>query len=198
MSRRSTPSAATATPRQVQAGIGVVPSHQVQSTPVGAFVNSGAHFVWLHTHAADGIIHVESPSAGVYTLGDFLDSWRDQLGSNHAGPAQRAALETAKIRPVRSVTLLSPAGLWRRNTPVYCRVSLRLSRWLARRAERLLSHLGALSPSARSDPRPESRPPDPDLHSTGTRRHPRDGQQHRLRGDPAGDPCHAATSRDTR
>jgi pimeloyl-ACP methyl ester carboxylesterase len=51
------------------------------------------------------------------------------------------AVETAKLRPVRSVTLLSPAGLWRGDAPLYCRVSLRLSRWLARHAERSLSHL---------------------------------------------------------
>jgi pimeloyl-ACP methyl ester carboxylesterase len=42
------------------------------------------------------------------------------------------ALELAKQRPVRSVTALSPAGLWRRHTPLYCRVSLRGSRFMAR------------------------------------------------------------------
>lgn len=44
------------------------------------------------------------------------------------------AMELAKSRPVRSVTLLSPAGLWRAGTPLYCMVSMRLSRWLARHA----------------------------------------------------------------
>jgi pimeloyl-ACP methyl ester carboxylesterase len=51
------------------------------------------------------------------------------------------ARETAKIRPVRSVTLLSPTALWRRGTPLYCRVSLRLSRRLAQHAERPVSRL---------------------------------------------------------
>jgi pimeloyl-ACP methyl ester carboxylesterase len=41
------------------------------------------------------------------------------------------ALELAAIRPVRSLTLLSPAGLWRGPTPRYNRISLRATRWLA-------------------------------------------------------------------
>lgn len=56
------------------------------------------------------------------------------------------AMEMAKTRAVRSVTLLSPAGLWRRGTPLYCRVSLRLSRWLARHAGRALSRIVATRP----------------------------------------------------
>jgi pimeloyl-ACP methyl ester carboxylesterase len=51
------------------------------------------------------------------------------------------ALELAAVVPVGSLTLLSPAGLWRRNTPAYCRVSLRASRWLTRHAAGLLSRL---------------------------------------------------------
>jgi pimeloyl-ACP methyl ester carboxylesterase len=51
------------------------------------------------------------------------------------------ALELAAIRPVVSLTLLSPAGLWRRGTPRYDRVSLRTSRRLARSAPAVLSRL---------------------------------------------------------
>jgi pimeloyl-ACP methyl ester carboxylesterase len=56
------------------------------------------------------------------------------------------AMELAKIRPVRSVTLLSPAGLWRAGTPLYCMVSLRLSRWLAKHAGPTLSKIVATRP----------------------------------------------------
>ena len=35
----------------------------------------------------------------------------------------------------------SPAGLWRRNTPLYDRISLRASRWLAQHAAGTLSRL---------------------------------------------------------
>jgi pimeloyl-ACP methyl ester carboxylesterase len=41
------------------------------------------------------------------------------------------ALELAAVRPLASLSLLSPAGMWPRSTPRYCRVSLRTTRWLA-------------------------------------------------------------------
>jgi pimeloyl-ACP methyl ester carboxylesterase len=41
------------------------------------------------------------------------------------------ALELAGIHPVASLTLLSPAGLWRDKTPLYNLVSLRATRWFA-------------------------------------------------------------------
>jgi pimeloyl-ACP methyl ester carboxylesterase len=51
------------------------------------------------------------------------------------------ALELASTRPAASLTLLSPAGLWRRATPWYDRVSLRLSRWFPRHAGGPLARL---------------------------------------------------------
>jgi pimeloyl-ACP methyl ester carboxylesterase len=48
------------------------------------------------------------------------------------------ALELAAVRPLASLTLLSPPGLWPEGTPLYCRLSLRASRWLARHARRPL------------------------------------------------------------
>jgi pimeloyl-ACP methyl ester carboxylesterase len=51
------------------------------------------------------------------------------------------ALELAAIKPLASVTLLSPAGLWQRTTPLYCRVSLRITRWLALHVPGLLNRL---------------------------------------------------------
>jgi pimeloyl-ACP methyl ester carboxylesterase len=51
------------------------------------------------------------------------------------------ALELGGIRPLASLTLLSPAGLWRGNMPLYDQASLRASRWLARHAAGLLSRL---------------------------------------------------------
>jgi pimeloyl-ACP methyl ester carboxylesterase len=44
------------------------------------------------------------------------------------------ALELAGIHPVASLALLSPAGLWRDKTPLYDMVSLRATRWFAKRA----------------------------------------------------------------
>ena len=39
-------------------------------------------YYWLHTHATDGIIHVEAPNAGTFTLKDFLDIWQSFAASN--------------------------------------------------------------------------------------------------------------------
>jgi hypothetical protein len=73
-------------PRQVPAGIGI-PGAQATNTPNGEFVSSGSCFYWLHTHAADGIIHIESPVQRVYTLGEFFDEWGQPLSANLLGPA---------------------------------------------------------------------------------------------------------------
>lgn len=72
--------------RQVPAAIGI-PGAQAQSTPQGPFIATGTCFYWLHTHAADGIIHVESPIHRTYTLGNFFDEWGQPLGPDQVGPA---------------------------------------------------------------------------------------------------------------
>ncbi|MDQ6616700.1 MAG: hypothetical protein M3083_18640 [Actinomycetota bacterium] len=41
----------------------------------------------MHTHAADGIIHVESPTQTTYTLGQLFDLWGQPLKSGQVGPA---------------------------------------------------------------------------------------------------------------
>jgi pimeloyl-ACP methyl ester carboxylesterase len=51
------------------------------------------------------------------------------------------ALELAGIRPVASLALLSPAGLWRGSVPLYQRASLRATRWLSQHAAGALSRL---------------------------------------------------------
>jgi hypothetical protein len=51
--------------REVPAGIGILPTC----------------LYWLHTHAAFGVIHVEAPAAGRFTLGQFFDLWGKPLSS---------------------------------------------------------------------------------------------------------------------
>jgi hypothetical protein len=76
--------------RQVPAGIGIAPPYEVEPTPAGAFVAGGTCFAWLHTHAADGIIHIESPVKRVYTLGQFFRIWGQPLDHDHVGPNRGA------------------------------------------------------------------------------------------------------------
>ena len=73
--------------RLIPDGIGIAPPRQGQNTTAGFFVTNGSCFAWLHTHASDGIIHIESPSAKTYTLGDFFAVWHQPLGPNRVGPA---------------------------------------------------------------------------------------------------------------
>jgi hypothetical protein len=74
--------------RQIPYGIGIAPPRQLQQAPTGPFVVGGSCFYWLHTHAADGIIHIESPSKRTYTLGDFFNIWQQPLSTNQVGPVK--------------------------------------------------------------------------------------------------------------
>lgn len=58
-------------PRQIPASIGI----------------PGRCLYWLHTHDADGIIHIESPVRRTFTLGQFFDEWGQPLSPDQAGPA---------------------------------------------------------------------------------------------------------------
>jgi len=60
----------TGSPRQVPADIGI----------------PGTCLYWLHTHYADGVIHIESPVHRTFTLGDFFDEWGQPLGPRQVGP----------------------------------------------------------------------------------------------------------------
>jgi hypothetical protein len=72
--------------RTIPAAIGI-PGAQAESTAQGPFIDAGTCFYWLHTHAADGIIHIESPVMRTYTLGNFFDEWGQRLGPDQVGPA---------------------------------------------------------------------------------------------------------------
>jgi pimeloyl-ACP methyl ester carboxylesterase len=84
------------------------------------------------------------PAVLAQSVADLLDA----LGVSHPHVVGNSlggwvALELASRRPVASLTLLSPAGLWRQNTPLYDRISLGASRWLARHTGPVLSRLVA-------------------------------------------------------
>ena len=44
--------------------------------------------MWLHTHANDGIVHIESPSAKTYTLGSSSTSGTSRCRGVQVGPAR--------------------------------------------------------------------------------------------------------------
>jgi len=62
----------------IPCGIGIVKPFQI----LNGFVGAGSGFYWLHTHDATGIIHIESPDARAYTLGEFFDIWGEPLSTH--------------------------------------------------------------------------------------------------------------------
>jgi hypothetical protein len=70
--------------RALPAGVGIV--HPVaQQTDEGPFYGATSCYYWLHVHAPDGVIHIESPSTRNYTLGEFFDIWRQPLTTTEVG-----------------------------------------------------------------------------------------------------------------
>jgi hypothetical protein len=65
-------------PRALPAAIGLIGPVSEQ-TAYGPFYGAQQCYYWLHTHASDGVIHIESPSKRIYTLGNFFDEWRQPL-----------------------------------------------------------------------------------------------------------------------
>jgi hypothetical protein len=74
--------------RVIPYGVGI-PGAQAVSTQRGPFVQTGSCFYWLHVHANDGIVHIESPNTtDTYNLGQFFDEWGQPLSSTRVGTAQ--------------------------------------------------------------------------------------------------------------
>jgi pimeloyl-ACP methyl ester carboxylesterase len=85
-----------------------------------------------HPAAIAAVVAMTLSSLGIETphvAGNSLGGW--------------VALELAAVMPVSSLTLLSPAGLWRDHTPSYCRISLTMQRALARFGGPMLRRLAA-------------------------------------------------------
>ena len=73
--------------RALPGGIGI-PGSQVVSSPQGPVAAGGQCIYWLHTHAPDGVIHIESPTKRIYTLGNFFDEWHQPLSSTEVAGAK--------------------------------------------------------------------------------------------------------------
>jgi hypothetical protein len=75
--------------RPVPLGIGIV-KPEVQQTTSGGFASATNCYYWLHTHVQDGIVHIESPTKQVYTLGQFFDEWHQPLSASQVATASGA------------------------------------------------------------------------------------------------------------
>jgi hypothetical protein len=71
--------------RPIPAGIGIV-APVAQQGANGPFYGATRCYYWLHVHAQDGVIHVESPTSAKYTLGQFFAIWQQPLTADQVGP----------------------------------------------------------------------------------------------------------------
>lgn len=56
------------------------------TVPANIGIPQGAECLyWVHTHATDGIIHIESPVKRPFDLGEFFDIWGPDLSWSKAG-----------------------------------------------------------------------------------------------------------------
>jgi hypothetical protein len=67
--------------RPIPAGIGLVLPAIAAETQDGPFYGATKCYYWLHVHAQDGIIHIESPTTRTYSLGQFFAIWRQPLNA---------------------------------------------------------------------------------------------------------------------
>jgi hypothetical protein len=74
-------------PRPVPAGIGLVGIRE-RDTPSGPFYDAGGCYYALHTHAQDGVVHVEGAAPRTYTLGQVFAVWGQPLTRHRVGPAR--------------------------------------------------------------------------------------------------------------
>jgi hypothetical protein len=72
-------------PRTVPLGVGIGKPRRINRTADGPFVAGGSCFSFLHTHAADGIIHIEAPGEVTFKLGQFFELWGQRLDRTHLG-----------------------------------------------------------------------------------------------------------------
>ena len=74
-------------PRALPGAIGLL-GPVAQKTAYGPFYGAQQCYYWLHTHTSDGVIHIESPTKRIYTLGNFFDEWREPLSSTQVASAR--------------------------------------------------------------------------------------------------------------
>jgi hypothetical protein len=101
-------------PRSLPAAIGML-GPVFQQTPYGKFYGATQCIYWLHTHASDGVIHVESPTRRIYTLGNFFDEWSQPLSRTEVAGAKGKVTAFLNGKPwtqdPRTIPLLPHASI---------------------------------------------------------------------------------------
>jgi hypothetical protein len=85
------------------AGAGIPTPRLVEQLPGGVWMDNSVDgcLYWLHVHTNDGVVHVEAPYRGNFTLGEFFDIWRQPLTRTRVGPARGAVVAFVNGRRFR-------------------------------------------------------------------------------------------------
>ena len=70
-----------------------------RQTAEGPFSGATQCYYWLHVHAQDGVIHIESPTTRTYTLGQFFAEWGQPLSASRLGPVKGAVTAYVNGKP---------------------------------------------------------------------------------------------------
>jgi len=101
-------------PRTLPAAIGLI-GPVYENTAYGRFYGARTCYYWLHTHASDGIIHIESPTKRIYSLGTFFDEWRQPLSPTQVASAKGKVTAYVNGKPwtqnPRAIPLLPHASI---------------------------------------------------------------------------------------
>jgi hypothetical protein len=73
--------------RALPGGIGVVDENPIE-TQHGLIYSAHTCMYWLHTRAADGLVHVESPVSRQFTLGDLFAVWHQPLNGRRVASSR--------------------------------------------------------------------------------------------------------------
>lgn len=69
----------------IHSGLDVFVNGVQQQVPSNiGIVSSPSCLYWLHTHSANGIIHIEAPETREFLLGQFIDVWEQTLTNSTA------------------------------------------------------------------------------------------------------------------
>lgn len=87
-------------PYSMPLGVGMAPTVQVSQTAKGPFADGSTKCLyWLHVHAADGIVHIESPEVRTFELGQVFDIWHVDLSSTRLGSYSGKLTATINGKP---------------------------------------------------------------------------------------------------
>jgi hypothetical protein len=87
-------------PRSIPLAVGMVAPASVQQSAQGDFATgSPTCLYWLHVHAQDGVVHIESPTPKVYELAQFFAVWHVPLTANQIGSYKGTVSATVDGKP---------------------------------------------------------------------------------------------------